>query len=79
MSKDVVREAFCDKSAVSFLINAEDNFHGFILHELRKASKIVGLRDLLVPKTVHVVIIDHSDRLHERVADCRADEFEAAV
>ena len=74
-----MREAFRDKSAVSFLVNAEDNFHRLILHELRKASKIVGLRDLLVPKTIRVVIVDHSDRLHERVADCRAHEFEAAV
>ena len=24
------------------------------------------------------VVVDHADRLHEGVADCRADEFEAS-
>jgi len=31
-----------------------------------------------ISKAMDQMLIDHSDRLHEGVADCRADEFEAA-
>ena len=31
-----------------------------------------------MPETVHEMVVDHTGRLHERVADRRADESEAA-
>src|SRR5262245_7350368 len=36
------------------------------------------LAQLFVPEAMHEVVIDHSDGLHERIADGRADELEAA-
>src|SRR5437867_2681927 len=37
---------------------------------------IIGERTM--PETVHEMVVDHARRLHERVADRRADESEAA-
>ena len=49
--------------------------HSGPMRDLRPA----GLHQLLVPVAFHEVVVDHSHRLHERVADGRTNESESLL
>ena len=55
-----------------------DSYRGGGRGEMASCDAVPGSSfELRVPKAVDQMVVDHADRLHERVADRGADEFEA--
>src|SRR5260370_26812418 len=75
-----MRKALGYKSAVMFLVDAEDNFHRAIVPSTNSGSKLLPRRilakNLAISEAFQFVIVDHPDSLHERITDSRANELQ---